>query len=107
MDEAGQRGGDRDPWNPGARVALGLGSWCAGLTVFAAAVWVRTYANQCTHDQIYHQADTWRDCHATLASGGVLRTTSAFWELLLLLGVVAVPLVVLGPVVLRGLRGPR
>ena len=85
------------------RVLVGLGLWCAGLTIFAAVTWIRTYRDACIHDQIFHN-DTFHDCEAIVTSTGLLRTRAGFYELVLFILVVAVPVFVLGPVVLRGLR---
>lgn len=91
-----------DPGTPGTsdvlvRVCVGLGLWCAGLTLFAAVVWIRVYRAECEHLAIFHGSSTSvRDCTAILSSGGVLRTRSGFFELLQLVGTVVVPLFVIG-----------
>ncbi len=87
------------------RVCIGLGLWCVGLTVFTARVWVRNYVLECQHTEIFHRSSTSiDDCSSLFSRGGVLRSAPAFWELLLLIAVVAVPLIILAPVLLRAAR---
>jgi hypothetical protein len=87
------------------RVCIGLGLWCAALTWFAARVWIRSLVDLCVHEQIYHRS-TIQDCDSLVTSRGVLRTYSGFWDLLLFVLVVAVPLVVIAPVLFRRRNRP-